>query len=411
MATKTDLVENHLVKLFRHKELLAAAYHRGVVSKADDKFDGRGLYELHQARALVPYANETYRLASSLARHFDEILQTEHLYAAVGADVGDLAARLPLLSDAVAKAAIEGRNEDADEYIDQFDRAVFELADSISGALQFLRILADNKFANVATYAEKKRQNEFYLERVRKISDALVAIQTSGLIESLESSPEGERLLLSYRSQIADHLPEWRANLLDITAILREYLFRTRQIEATARRFRAFALFLKRTPEYVPPDIDALADLPDWAYRAPGFALRSRASVNDPALDDPLLEIAKAIPAAKQITVTVPKAGTLKDDPPVAPGDEGVKPKLWQEAVQSLITTVGKQPVSAMSWKRRTPSISDLPNDIWLLCLLHEESLRRRRTEGIRFEQILEAAEPLSGMLKVRDILVSRADQ
>ena len=34
MATKTDLVENHLVKLFRHKELLAAAYHRGVVSKA-----------------------------------------------------------------------------------------------------------------------------------------------------------------------------------------------------------------------------------------------------------------------------------------------------------------------------------------------------------------------------------------
>lgn len=411
MATKTDLVENHLVRLFRHKELLAAAYHRGVVSKADDKFDGRGLYELHQARALVPYANETYRLASSLARHLDEILQTEHLYAAVGADVGDLAARLPLLSDAVAKAAIEGRNDDADEYIDQFDRAVFELSDSISGALQFLRILADNKFANVATYAEKKRQNEFYLERVRKISDALVALQASGLIGSLESSPEGERLLLSYRSQIADHLPEWRANLLDITAILREYLFRTRQIEATARRFRAFALFLKRTPEYVPPDIDTLADLPDWAYRAPGFPLRSRASVNDPALDDSLLEIAKSIPAAKPFAVPIPKAGTLKDDPPAASEDEGGKPKPWQEAIQSLIATVGRQPVSAMSWKRRTPSISELPNDIWLLCLLHEESLRRQRTKDIRFEQILETAEPLSGMLKVRDILVSRSDQ
>ena len=46
MATKTDLVENHLVKLFRHKELLATAYHRGVVSKADDKFDGRGLQRI-----------------------------------------------------------------------------------------------------------------------------------------------------------------------------------------------------------------------------------------------------------------------------------------------------------------------------------------------------------------------------
>ena len=80
----------YLSKLFKHKELVAAAYHQGVVAKGDDRYDGRGLYELHQARTLVPYAQDTYRLGSSLAKHFDEVLQKEQLYAAVGANVGDL---------------------------------------------------------------------------------------------------------------------------------------------------------------------------------------------------------------------------------------------------------------------------------------------------------------------------------
>lgn len=407
MSAKTDLVTAHLVKLFRHKELLATAYHRGVVSKSDDKFDGRGLYELHQARALVPYGHDTFRLASSLARHLDEVLQTEHLYAAVGANIADLAARLPLLTDAVAKASLEGHTAEADTYIDQFDRAVFELSDSVAGALQYLRILADNKFANVATYAEKRRQNEFYLERVQRISNALVAIQTNGLIESLETAPEGERLLLTYRSQIADHLPEWRANLLDITAILRDYLFRTRQIEAAARRFRAFALFLKRTPDYVPPEIDTLAELPEWATRSPGFALKARAAVDDPALDDALVEIAKTLPAARAVVASAPRVGQLAEEGSDAP-EEGGETKPWQQAVQNLLANAAEAPVSALAWKADQPHLAALPNDIWLLCLLHEEALRRRRTQGITFEQVIEQSDPLSGMLHVQDILVSR---
>jgi hypothetical protein len=75
MSDKLDLVTAYLSKLFKHKELVAAAYHQGVVAKGDDRYDGRGLYELHQARTLVPYAQDTYRLGSSLAKHFDEVLQ------------------------------------------------------------------------------------------------------------------------------------------------------------------------------------------------------------------------------------------------------------------------------------------------------------------------------------------------
>jgi hypothetical protein len=135
--------------------------------------------------------------------------------------VGDLAHRLPLLADAVARANLEGRIDDADLYTDQFDRGVFELADSISGALQLLRVMADNKFSNVSTLAEKRRQNEFYIERAKIIGDALLLLQANGLMEILEGVPNGERLIFAYRSQLDDQLPEWRSSLLDITAILK----------------------------------------------------------------------------------------------------------------------------------------------------------------------------------------------
>ncbi len=409
MADKCDLVVNYIETLYKHRHLLAAAYHKSVVGKNDDSYVGRGLYELNQARALVPYTGDTYRLASKLAQHLNEVMQAEHLYAAIGADVGDVAARLPLLADAVAQAALEGRNEDADDYIDQFDRAVFELADSIASALQFLRILADNKFANVTSYAEKRRQNEFYLGRIGRISEALVAIQMNGLLDTLETMPEGDRLLVSYRSQIVSHLPEWRAQVLDITAILREYLFRTRQIEATARRMRSFALFLKRTPNYVPPDLDGVYELPQWATRATGYPLhRAHPSVLAPEYEELLTDIARTIPGAKVMALAEPpKVGMLLPSSEKAPEEAYGNPKPWQSAIQALLLGVGENPLSALAWKKTRQELDKLGDDIWLLCLLHEESLHRRRSENIRFEPVLAPSGPLSGMLLVRDIVIS----
>jgi hypothetical protein len=270
MSDHPDLVISHLTELYKHRELIAAAYHRGSVSHSDDPSGGRGLNKLNQARTLIPYSEGTYRLASSLAMHLDEALRVDRLYSMVGSDVADLDKRLPEIADLVANAVFEGRSDDADRYIDEFDRAVFALSDSVTAALQFLRILADNRFANVRTYAEKRSQNEFYLERVERISQALGAIQSSDLLHTLEATPEGERMCEAYRSQIANHLPQWRAQLLDITAILREYLFRTRQIELLAKRMRAFELFLKRTPSYVPQEVEVFDDSPAWTRRATG---------------------------------------------------------------------------------------------------------------------------------------------
>ena len=99
MSQTSDLVVAYLETLHRQRELVAAAYHRGSVTRSDGFGTARGIYELHQHRTLVPYTQEGFRLASSLIRHLDEVLQKEQMYAAVGANIGELAERLPLLID------------------------------------------------------------------------------------------------------------------------------------------------------------------------------------------------------------------------------------------------------------------------------------------------------------------------
>lgn len=408
MAEKSDLVVAYLAKLSKHKELIATAYHHGSVDASDVRDGGRALFELNQARVLVPYREGAYRLASSLSKHLDEILQIERLYSAAGADVAELAQRLPNIANLVANAVFDGRVDDVDRYIDEFDRAVFELSDSVTGALQSLRIQADNKFANVSSYAEKRRQNEFYLDRVERISEALGAIQSGDMIHSLESMPEGERLLDSYRSQIADHLAEWRAQLLDITAILREYLFRTRQIELIARRMRSFELFLRRTPSYVPLDLEGTSDAPNWTRRAKGLSLTAHACVHNTAQDEILLDIARSIPAIKPLSIAAPRVGRLLPDAPVDSDENEIRPQPWEEAVSSMLENVGATPVSALEWKADNIEVAALDNDIWLLCLLHEEEKNLGRHAALRFEHTTENAERLSGVILLADIVVSR---
>jgi hypothetical protein len=409
MPDHPDLVIAHLSELYKHRQLIAAAFNRGEVDHTDDPEGGRGLLKLNQARILIPSREGTYRLASSLAKHFEEALHVDRLYSMVGADVADLDRRLPEIADLVANAVFDGRLDDADRYSDEFDRAVFALSDSVTIALRFLRILADNSFADVPTYAEKRAQNEFYLERVGRISHALGAIQSSDLLHRLENIPEGDRMYDVYRSQIANHLPQWRAQLLDITGILRDYLYRTRQIELLAKRMRAFELHLKQTPSYVPQDIEIFDDAPAWLRRAPGYSLVTHPCIQNPVHEEVFYDIAVTVPSAKAATELPPRIGTLLSDEAQATDEDLPSTKPWQDALANLLAELGEKPVSALTWKMQNPDLVHLEDDIWLLCLLHEGSLSRRRSADVTFEPVIMDAGPLCGNVYVTDLLLSRA--
>ncbi len=411
MSASSDLVIKYLETLHRQRAVLAEAYHRGSVGRSDD--NARAIYELQQNRALVPFTQDSYRLASSLARHLDEVLQKERMYAAVGANIGELAGRLPFLIDETEKAHLEGRQDDADSYADNFNSAVFDLADSISNALQYLRMLADNRFANVSTLAEKQRQNEYYIGRAERISEALRHLQMEDLAESLEDRPGCESLAVAFRSQLAGRLPEWRASLLDITDILKSYLYRLRQVEPAARRLRAFAQFLKRNPDYVAPDVDEMAEPPAWALRAKPLKMKARPDLADSATSEALADLARSLPAAKVVVKREAKLGVLAEDGAAPSASVVISPKPYQQAFAGFLyaVTASDAPISAMTWKAAQCGFDNLPGDIWLHCVLYEAAMESRRLERFHFER-LEAApdHPLSGNIVVRDVLVWRAE-
>jgi hypothetical protein len=88
-----------------------------------------------------------------------------------------------------------------------------------------------------------------------------------------------------------------------------------------------------------------------------------------------------------------------------------IEPRPYQLALRRLIDEVtdGCEALSALVWKQEHAEYADLPDPIWLHCVLYEETLARRRTGHIRFQRVeLPASHPLSGNIVVRDVLVSR---
>lgn len=408
MTNKSDLVLHHLETLSKYRMLVAAAYHHGAVDSSDDPVGGKGIETLKQAGILLPRNEGTYRLSSSLMRHLDETLQKERLYSSSGTDLSELAQRLPDISHMVADAAYEGRHDDVDHYIDEFDIRVFEIADSVQSVLLTLRFQCDNNFANVSTLAEKRRQNKYYLERASRISETLGAIQSGNLTHSLETTPEGGRMLETYQSQIAKHLPEWRAQLLDITAILQAYLHKTRQIELVARRMRAFELFLKRNPGFVPGELDDTTVLPDCAMRARSLPLKAHTCVQNPEFDEDLLKIARSIPDIKLKELPPPRIGALLPDAPIEADENVMAIQAWEQAILALLNELGTEVVSALAWKASRVELAAIENDIWLLCLLREEENDLARNANVRFEHVTQPTPHICGNIPLIDIRLSR---
>jgi hypothetical protein len=122
--------------------------------------------------------------------------------------------------------------------------------------------------------------------------------------------------------------------------------------------------------------------------------------------------VAARLPASPTVIKRVPKVGSLTPEADQEPRVLVIEPRPYQLALRRLIGDVKAdgEPLSALDWKREHgDEYSDLPDPIWLHCVLYEATLARRRTEQIRFERIeLPASHPLSGNIVVRDVLVRR---
>jgi hypothetical protein len=172
---------------------------------------------------------------------------------------------------------------------------------------------------------------------------------------------------------------------------------------------RAFELFLKRTPSFVPQEIEVFDDAPAWMRRAAGFSMVAHPCIQNPVQEEVFYDIAMSIPSVRPPISTPARLGALLPDEPGLADDERASTQPWQEALVDLLADVGEVPVSALAWKAQRRDLAQLDDDIWLLCLLHEGSLRRRRSADVNFEPITVDTEPLCGNIYVTDLLLSKA--
>ena len=290
---------------------------------------------------------------------------------------------------------------------------MFELAEGLDSFLALMRSLADNRFANVSTLEQKKRQNEFYLGKCEQIGIALGALQDTALLEQLSGSSLLQPLLQIYQSQILERLPQWRASLMDISTVLKEYLYRLRQVEPQAQRLRAFAQFLRKNPDYSPPDVDELNHLPDWCSMFEGLKITAHADLSDNLTRDALVEVAQSITAPKLRFAVERQAGQMiTDDAQDRINIIAVSPVQRIFALYLKAVRQSQVPISAIEWLRKMPDYQSIDEAAWLVYVLHAwqilEAKKKISDLAIRRIEVNVAypglSEALSGNIIVIDV-------
>ena len=408
MSQSIDTIVAYLEVLHANRYLIAAAYCQGGIALEDE--NQRRIRQLMQHRVLIPYFQQDFRISPTLGRHLDEVFQRQRSYA-VGANFGELTNRLRQLIIEYMTASHENRLEDQEDYAAEYDAGVFELASLINDELLSLRAITENQFANVSTMAEKQRQNEFYLDRAEKIGETIALLEGQSLLGTLSDSPLLKPLLEVYQHQVLVRLAGWRSTHMDITAVLKAFLYRLRQIEPHARRIRAFAHFLRKNPDYQPPESESVQTLPAWSSRYAGLRLKTHPDLSISQSREALAEIAQSIPSAKISIVRERAAGRLINDGAVN-SVRVIQPKPVQLAFHRYLQAAcdALVPLSAIGWKRKQPEFSRLDDDAWLLYAVHSiemlgKSIKTGRLKGLEVKRHeAPTAHVRSGNIVIKDV-------
>lgn len=406
-----DDISGYLGLLSSNRDLIAEAYCNSSIQRTDE--NKAAIRRLQQARVLKPRNHDEFRLNTSLKRHLDAFSQRQRRYE-IGANYSDQIDLLKTLVDGFTTASLDGRIADIDAYETDFDEAIDELAEQITNDLLGLRAVAENRFANVRTMAEKRRQNDFYLARTEKVQTIIETLAGDAISGLLDESPLLASLHTSYQQQLMGLVNGWRSTCLEVTAILKAFLFSFRDIDAAAGRIRTFAYYMRSNPEWTPPDEDGLRVLPEWALRIPGSPIRSLPDLSCSRTREALEDVALAIPASTPISTSNGRtAGSLQTE-----GDSDQEIHLQITPARLAFerfyhaAMAADAPLSALNWKRQHDEFSAIEDASWLVYLLDAAQSKIVRGAG-RLQVHREeapAAYSLTGNISIKDVRLWKKD-
>lgn len=401
-----NVIQSTLQALGDHRELIEKAYERGTIDRTSE--NARAIIILQQHQILVPNGHDQFRLSGLLVPFLRQITNRASLYESLGENIVGLHNRTQDLRREYSNVVTEGRIDDVDFVVGEFQSACFDLADAVSNSLTRLLIATESRFGVMKTLAGKMKQNEHYLLQAEKLSNGLSVLERSQseywAIYGADSLYDD--LTQHYNVHITSRLKEWSSEILRIVHILRTYLFKLRQVEPDVRRLRQFADFLQQNPGYEPPDITDNRELPDWLQRDTGGRTVTYADTQDESCGPELEAIALRIPPVERIAVTKREPGTL-DSP--APKDK-VKISAPAETKAMISFTVqairADKPLSARGWYRTESHSLDISEELWLFMLLAAQDFDYAPFNKASFAKLEGRQHDISQNLFVRDIHV-----
>jgi len=402
-----DLLSNALNAIAAHRELIHAVYSKGRYIKNGSKTD-RDAYVLHQNRILVSDGRDTYRLSSFMTKLFDEVTQKQRLFELLGDNAGAQINRISQLLDEYSSAFFAGRIEDADHVSAQFHDACADLSDTFSSGISKLLNQAETNFAVVSSIEAKSRQNAHYLRQAGRFSDALESLDRFGIEQQLGAGYcDFEPLAISYRSLISERKAEWHTEIARLLHFFETYLYRLRAIAPDVKRFRQFANFLQQNSGYELPDLEETHHHPLWMMRDAGIRPIAYSDLRDGTTHEYLREIASQLPSPAEITVRERVPGRIERS--VNKPTETLKLQPHHVALSRFAkdASLSLTPLSALSWKRQHFPDIGVPDEIWLLLVIHSKNSHRAEFSKLQYHRIERRGDSrISRNLFVRDVMV-----
>lgn len=376
-----DGVKNLIGRLATQQHLVSHAYYNGKLIK--DEENGRGIDLLQQHKVLIPRGDDTYTLHTTFRRFLDSALNIERLYN-IGSDIGVAFERLEQLTNALFEVAHEGLVEDRERVEDEIRHSIYEISDNLAADLAHLRTLVENRFGNVNTLAEKKRQNAYYIGRTEKLVRAIELFTLSDLNDRIQNQGVFVNIATMFRSQLQERLPSFRQNLSDILEILKQYLFEYREIEERTRRVRSIWLYLEHHPVYELQEWDETTHPQTWLLKASALSISNHPWVRSPDYTDILAELAINIPPSSIRMPIVRLRGHIVDEEPTSIVLLPIKP--YQRAIAQLVAACKQKNtrISALHWYfEHQNDFTGISVPIWLQCILENLGPRKRKDLGI----------------------------
>lgn len=403
-----NVLHGALGALAAHQDLIQEAYERGSLRRTAES--ARAITVLHQYRLLIADGPDNYHLSRLLSRLLDDVTQRQRLYESLGESIGPLNERIYNLKSEFASAARAGHTDEMDLVSANFHDACNDLSDAVATSLSRLLVQAESRFGVVGSLSAKLRQNEHYLRQAEKISEALSALERSHDVawDIHDGDPLYEDLTGPYHRIVSQRMGEWNAEVLRVTAILKTFLFRLRQVAPDVRRLRDLADFLHHNPGYEPPDFTEQGVLPTWLHRDPGIRLRTHPDIRDESMGPELEAIARRLPAPRVIIPRKREAGSLARSAGEKPKVKLAPPPQKIQLIKFVTKAVeSPEPLSARKWNRSEGSSLNIADDLWLFLVMQARQSRVAPFNKAVFRSVeYRGAAPISKNVFVRDILV-----